>query len=48
MRLIVGYDGRSKELIYSDPWGPGEAYKRMAIADGNAITLGMYFVEPKY
>lgn len=48
MRLIVGYDNDTQEIIYTDPWGEGHARKRMAVSDANAITLSLYVIRPKF
>ena len=48
MRLIVGYDADSREIIYTDPWGEYHTGKRMPIDDANAITLSLYVVQPKF
>ena len=48
MRLIVGYDDHTREVIYTDPWGDGHARKRMAVSDANTITLSLYVVHPKF
>lgn len=46
MRLIIGYNTRSGEVLYSDSWGPGHELKRMAIADAWTITKGLDTIEP--
>jgi hypothetical protein len=46
MRLIVGYDLASKEILYSDSWGPGHEEKRMALADAWTITTGLTTLQP--
>lgn len=38
MRLIIGYNKREKELIYSDSWGAGHEKKRMNIANAYCMT----------
>lgn len=45
MRLIIGYNEKTKELIYTDSWGPGHEYKRMSAA--NAYTVSMHLVTLK-
>ncbi len=37
MRLIIGYNKKTKELIYSDSWGEGHGKKKMDM--GNAFTM---------
>ena len=44
MRLIVGYNEKRGEVIYSDSWGEGHAHKRMDAWDALSITTGMYYL----
>ena len=37
MRLIIGLNKKTKELIYSDSWGEGHGIKKMDM--GNAFTM---------
>ncbi len=46
MRLIIGYNDKNQEIIYSDSWGNGHEFKRMPKADAWAITTNMATVEP--
>lgn len=46
MRLIIGYNDRTGEVLYTDSWGAGNELKRMKIDDAWAITLGLYTIEP--
>jgi len=46
MRLIIGYNAKANELIFTDSWGAGHEQKRMAIDDGWTITTGMAAIEP--
>ncbi len=46
MRLIIGYNTKTSELIFSDTWGAGHEKKRMAMEDGWAITTGLAAIEP--
>lgn len=46
MRLIIGYNDKTSELLYSDSWGRGHELKRMAMDDAWTITLGLYAIEP--
>jgi len=46
MRLIIGYNDTSKEIIFSDSWGDGHEKKRMAAADASAATMGLYLLQP--
>ena len=46
MRLIIGYNSTSQEILYSDSWGRGHELKRMAAADAWTITTGLTTIEP--
>ena len=47
MRMIIGYNDRQKEILYSDTWGAGHERKRMSLADAWTITMDVYTVEPR-
>lgn len=46
MRMIIGFNDRTKEILYSDTWGAGHEQKRMALADAWTITMGLYSLQP--
>lgn len=46
MRLIIGYNPGSQEILYTDSWGPGNELKRMPATDAWAMTLAMDTIEP--
>ena len=46
MRLIIGYNAKSNEVLYSDSWGIGHELKRMPLADAWTITTGVDAIEP--
>lgn len=46
MRLIVGYNAKAAEVLYSDSWGIGHELKRMPLADAWTITTGADAIEP--
>ena len=46
MRIIVGYNRITKEILYSDSWGQGHEEKRMPIDDAWAITNGLSSLQP--
>ena len=46
MRLIIGYNLKTKEVIFSDSWGAGHEQKRMSIEDAWTITTGLTTIEP--
>ncbi|MDD5520685.1 MAG: C39 family peptidase [Kiritimatiellae bacterium] len=47
LRLIIGYNTKSSEILYSDSWGAGHELKRMKMDAAYAITTGMYTIEPR-
>lgn len=47
MRLIIGYNDRKDEVLYSDTWGARHELKRMPLADAWMITLDLYTIEPR-
>jgi hypothetical protein len=46
MRLIIGYNAKTAEILFSDSWGAGHELKRMSAADAWTITTGATSVEP--
>lgn len=46
MRLIIGYNQKSDELLFSDSWGRGHELKRMKFADAIAATTGLIAILP--
>ncbi len=46
MRLIIGYNTDTQEILYSDSWGPGHELKRMPADDAWTMTTGMDTIEP--
>lgn len=46
MRLIVGYNQKKKEILYSDTWGAGHELKRMPEDWAFAITHDAFFLRP--
>jgi hypothetical protein len=46
MRLIIGYNPKTEEILYSDSWGSGHERKRMPLADAWTITTAVNTVEP--
>ena len=47
MRLIIGYNTGTGEILYSDSWGRGNELKRMSAKDAYAITSCMIEMEPR-
>lgn len=46
MRLIIGYNTKTGEILFSDSWGAGHELKRMPAIDAWTITTGALSVEP--
>lgn len=46
MRLIIGYNAKSEEILYTDSWGAGHERKRMPATDAWTITTGLTSIEP--
>jgi hypothetical protein len=46
MRLIIGYNAKTNEIIFSDSWGEKHALKRMPMDNACAMTTGLYYLEP--
>ncbi len=46
MRIIVGYNAATGEILYSDSWGAGHEEKRMAIDDAWTVTTGLGSLQP--
>lgn len=46
MRLIIGYNSKTQEILYSDSWGEGHELKRMKADDAWTITSTLLVIEP--
>lgn len=46
MRLIIGYNQKTHEIIYSDSWGKGHEKKRMSEDKAFAITKDAFTLRP--
>ena len=46
MRLIIGYNMKTQEIIFSDSWGAGHEQKRMPMDNAITITTGLTALEP--
>ena len=46
MRLIIGYNDKTKEIVYTDTWGAGHEYKRMSLEDAWVITNAALYLKP--
>jgi hypothetical protein len=47
LRMIIGYNSTTREIIYSDSWGKGHDKKRMPIDQAFTITRSLFSLEPK-
>ena len=46
MRLIIGYNSKTKEILYSDSWGSGHELKRWPLKYAYIVSTGLYDVVP--
>jgi hypothetical protein len=46
MRLIIGMNEKTSEIIYTDSWGAGHEFKRMDLGDAWAITTNLSVIAP--
>ena len=46
MRLIIGYNLKTREILYSDSWGYGHELSRMPLTSAWTITTGLFSIEP--
>ena len=47
MRLILGYNAKTQQILYTDSWGPGHELKRMSVDDAWSILTALYIIEPR-
>ena len=47
MRMIIGYNAKTKEILYTDSWGSGHELKRMPQDWAFAITNDAFFLKPQ-
>ncbi|HNX35165.1 MAG TPA: cysteine peptidase family C39 domain-containing protein [Kiritimatiellia bacterium] len=47
VRLIIGYNEKTKEILYSDSWGPSHALKRLPQDQAWAMTKGLIVLKPR-
>ena len=46
MRLIMGCNPKTNQLIFTDSWGPGHEMKRMKMSDAFRATHGIFAMQP--
>jgi len=47
IRLIIGYNAKTQEVLYSDSWGPGHELKRLPIGEAWTMTFGLTVLKPR-
>ncbi len=47
MRLIIGYNEKTGEILYSDTWGNGHELKRLPIDQAWTMTFGIFTAESR-
>ena len=46
MRMIIGYNDKTQEIIFSDSWGAGHEHKTMKMSDAYKATHGLFVLKP--
>ena len=46
MRIVIGYNQKTDEVIYTDSWGPGHEFKRMSTANAYTATMHLITLKP--
>lgn len=46
MRMIIGYNEKSNELIFTDSWGAGHEFKKVGMSDAYKVSLGLFILRP--
>ncbi len=46
MRLIIGYNDKTKTIVFTDTWGAGHEKKELPAADAAAMTRARYQLRP--
>jgi hypothetical protein len=47
LRLIIGYNDKTGDLLYTDTWGAGHELKRIPFEDAWTVTTGLYVLKPR-
>ena len=47
MRMIIGYNEKTQEIIYSDSWGPGHEIKRWSVKAAYSVTVSLISISPR-
>lgn len=46
MRMIIGYNDKDQEIIFSDSWGAGHEAKKMGMSNAYKATHGLFVLKP--
>jgi len=46
MRLLIGYNSKTHEVLYTDSWGKGHELKRMPAGQAWCMTMALYTMAP--
>eukprot|EP00903_Cladosiphon_okamuranus_P003488 g3486.t1 len=46
MRIIIGYNDSTGEIIFSDSWGAGHEFKKMKMSDAYRASHGLFVLKP--
>lgn len=46
MRLIIGFNAKTGDIIFTDSWGAGHEIKRMSLRDAAAMTEAVFTMQP--
>ena len=46
MRMVIGYNSKTDEILYTDSWGPGHEFKRMSAANAYTATMHLITLKP--
>lgn len=47
MRLLIGYDAKAGQVLFTDSWGAGHELKRMSLEGAFLSTDGLYTLTPR-
>ena len=46
MRMIIGYNEKNSELLFSDSWGAGHELKRINMEHAYRASHGLFLLKP--
>ena len=46
MRMIIGYNDKTREILFSDSWGAGHELKRMDMSNAFSASHGLFVLKP--